>query len=83
MGEALPTLSVKVGDGILAANTNIGFTTSNTQARQLVNDGAVYLGDRKITDPGYKFGPNDFDANRRALLRVGAKRRGILTLESE
>ena len=83
MGESLPTLAVKVGDGILAANTNIGFTTSNTQARQLVNDGAVYLGDRKITDPGYKFGPNDFDASRRALLRVGTKRRGILTLESE
>jgi tyrosyl-tRNA synthetase len=83
MGESLPTLSVKVGDGILAANTQIGFTSSNTQARQLVKDGAIYLGDQHITDPNYKLRLEDFDGNGRALLKTGNKKRGILTLKSE
>jgi tyrosyl-tRNA synthetase len=82
MGDTLPTLTVNVGDGILAVNTQIGFTSSNSQARQFVKDGAVYLGDQKITDPGYRLRPEDFDEDRRALLRLGTKRRGILTLES-
>jgi tyrosyl-tRNA synthetase len=80
MGKDLPTLVVHVGDGILAANTQIGFTTSNSQARQLVKDGAVYLGDRKITDPGYRFVREDFDQDGRALLRLGSKKRGVLIL---
>ena len=73
MGENLPTLEVKIGDGILAANTRIGFTSSNSQARQLVKDGAIYLGDKKISDPNYKFAAEDFDQNGRALLRLGTK----------
>jgi tyrosyl-tRNA synthetase len=83
MGENLPTLEVKIGDGILAANTKIGFTSSNSQARQLVKDGAVYLGDKKISDPNYKFTTEDFDQNGRALLRLGSKKHGILTRGSE
>ena len=83
MGEDLPTLEVKIGDGILAANTKIGFTSSNSQARQLVKDGAIYLGDKKISDPNYKFTAEDFDQNGRALLRLGTKKHGILTRESE
>jgi tyrosyl-tRNA synthetase len=83
MGENLPTLEVKIGDGILAANTKIGFTSSNSQARQLVKDGAVYLGDKKISDPNYKFTTEDFDQNGRALLRLGSKKHGILTCGSE
>ena len=80
IGKDLPTLAVKVGDSILAANTQIGFTSSNSQARQFVRDGAVYLGDLKITDVGHKFGPQDFGPDGRALLRLG-KKRGVLMLE--
>jgi tyrosyl-tRNA synthetase len=83
MGESLPSLVVKIGDGILSVNTQIGFTSSNNQARQFVKDGAVYLGDHKITDPAYRLQREDFDEDRRALLRVGTKRRGILTLGLE
>jgi len=83
MGGNLPTLEVKIGDGILAANTKIGFTSSNSQARQLVKDGAIYLGDKKIDDPNYKFSAEDFDQNGRALLRLGTKKHGILTRGSE
>ena len=79
MGDNLPAMEAKVGDGILAASTKMGFTSSNSQARQFIKDGAIYLGDEKITDPNYKFREQDFDKDGRALLRVGAKRRGILT----
>jgi len=83
MGEDLPMLAVRIGDGILAASTKIGFSSSNTHARNLVKDGALYLGDKKITDPSYKLGPDDFDEKGRALLKVGSKKRGILTLKPE
>jgi tyrosyl-tRNA synthetase len=83
MGDNLPAIDAKVGDGILAASTKIGFTSSNSQARQFIKDGAVYLGDEKITDPNYRFREQDFDKDGRALLRVGAKKRGILTRAPE
>ncbi len=79
MGDNLPAIEAKVGDGILAASTKMGFTSSNSQARQFIKDGAIYLGNEKITDPNYKFREQDFDKDGRALLRVGAKKRGILT----
>lgn len=83
MGDNLPAMEAKVGDGILAASTKMGFTSSNSQARQFIKDGAIYLGDEKITDPNYKFREQDFDKDGRALLRVGAKKRGILTRAPE
>jgi tyrosyl-tRNA synthetase len=83
MGADLPTLAVKVGESILSANTQIGFTSSNAQARQFVKDGAIYVGDLKITDIGYKLRPEDFGPDGRVLLRTGSKKRGILTLKSE
>jgi tyrosyl-tRNA synthetase len=82
IGSELPTLPVSAGESILSANTRIGFSSSNAQARQFVRDGAVYLGDVKITDIGYKIGPQDFGPDGHALLRLG-KKRGILTLKSE
>jgi len=83
MGEGLPTIPVTIGYGILNVNTQLGFTTSNAQARQFIKDGAIYLGDKRITDPGYKLGPTDFDKDGRVLLRTGSKKRAILTLKSE
>jgi tyrosyl-tRNA synthetase len=74
LGDSLPNLSVKVGDGILNANTHIGFTSSNSHARQLVKDGAIYLGERRIHDPNYRFSPEDFDEHGRALMTTGKKK---------
>jgi tyrosyl-tRNA synthetase len=79
MGDNLPTVAVTVGDGVLATSTKLGFTTSNSQARQLVKDGAVYLGEKKISDPNYRLQSEDFDQNGRVMLRMGAKKRAILT----
>jgi tyrosyl-tRNA synthetase len=79
MGDNLPTAAVIIGDGVLATSTKLGFTTSNSQARQFVKDGAVYLGEKKITDPNYRLQNEDFDQNGRVMLRMGAKKRAILT----
>jgi tyrosyl-tRNA synthetase len=83
MGTSLPTLAVNVGDGILAISTKLGFTSSNSQARQFVRDGAVYLGETKVSDPNYRLQNEDFENNGRAMFRVGAKKRAILTCPSE
>jgi len=83
LGADLPTVGAKVGESILTAATKIGFTSSNTQARQFVRDGAIYLGDKKITDVSYKLQVEDFGSDGRAPFRLGNKKRGILTLESE
>jgi len=83
LGSELPTLPVSNGESVVSAVTRIGFSSSNAQARQFVRDGAVYLGDVKITDISTKIGPQYFGQDgRSALLRVG-KKRGIATLKSE
>jgi ribosomal protein S4 len=82
MGSELPNVSVRAGESIVSAVTRIGFSSSNAQARQFIRDGAVYLGDVKITDISTKIEPQYFVQDRRSPLRVG-KKRGIATLKSE
>jgi tyrosyl-tRNA synthetase len=83
LGSGLPKLMVRMGDSLAAANTQIGFCSSNAEARRLIQSGAVYLGDRRILDPQYRFKANDFGEDGQILLRNGKKRRGILTFRSE
>jgi tyrosyl-tRNA synthetase len=82
IGSDLPILHVSVGDRLVSANTQIGFTSSNAQSRGFIESGAVYVGDRKITDISYKLRAEDFGPDGRVLLKLG-KKRGILTLGSE
>lgn len=87
-GIDLPTLTItpaeiEAGFGLALANTRLGFTSSNAQARELVKSGAVRIGDRRITDPHYKFRPNDFDESGRLLLSNGSRKKAIVTLRSE
>ena len=83
IGTDLPMLVVRIGDALPTANTQIGFSSSNAQARQYIKDGAISLGDRVVTDPHYRLGAEDFDHQGRVLLSTGKKKRGILTLKSE
>jgi tyrosyl-tRNA synthetase len=83
MGADLPVTFVSVGDSVLSASTSIGFSSSNAVARQFVKDGAVYLGDRKISDISYKLREEDFGPDGRILLKVGNKKRGILNRKPE
>jgi tyrosyl-tRNA synthetase len=82
MGSELPNVSVRTGESIVSAVTRICFSSSNAQARQFVRDGAVYLGDVKVTDISTKIEPRYFGQDRRSPIRVG-KKRGIATLKSE
>jgi len=83
-GSDLKKLVVRVGDSLPAAITQIGFSSSNTHARQLMLSGAVYLGDRRISDsPHYRLNEGDFDDKGEALLSAGRRNKGILTLKSE
>jgi tyrosyl-tRNA synthetase len=82
-GTDLRRLDVRVGDSLPAANTQIGFSSSNAQARQFIQNGAVYLGERRITNPHYKLTLADFDQNGQVLLSTGKRYKGILTLKSE
>jgi tyrosyl-tRNA synthetase len=81
MGTELPTVAVRTGESIVSAVTRIGFSSSNAQARQFVRDGAVYLGDVKITEISTKIDQQYFGQDRRSPIRVG-KKRGIATLKS-
>ena len=82
IGSDLPVLHVNVGDRLVSANTQIGFTSSNAQSRGFIESGAVYIGDQKVTDISYKLRAEDFGPDGRVLLKLG-KKRGILTLGSE
>jgi tyrosyl-tRNA synthetase len=81
LGEALPTLEVRSAMGILEINTALGFTSSNSQARQLVKDGAVHVGTKRITDPNYRISEADFDDGGRVLLSTGSKKKAVLILK--
>ena len=83
IGADLPMLFVQIGESLPTANTQIGFSSSNHQARQYIKDGAISLGDRVVTDPHYRLRREDFDHDGRVLLSTGKKKRGILTLKSE
>jgi tyrosyl-tRNA synthetase len=82
LGTELPKVSVQNGESVVGVITRIGFSSSNAQARQFVKDGAVYLGDVKITDISTKIDVKYFGSDGRSPLRVG-KKRGIATLKSE
>ncbi|MCA1360501.1 MULTISPECIES: tyrosine--tRNA ligase [Bradyrhizobium] len=82
-GTDLPVLIVSVGDSLPAANTQLGFSSSNAQARQYIKDGAMNLGGRVVTDPQYRLRREDFDDDGRVLLSTGKRKRGILTLGSD
>jgi tyrosyl-tRNA synthetase len=85
--ETFPTLGIsqaqiEAGFGVLTANTQLNFSSSNTHARQLVKDGAVRLGGKPINDPNYKIRLEDFKDGR-VLLETGLKKKAMLTLKSE
>jgi tyrosyl-tRNA synthetase len=87
LGAGLPRLVVtradlQAGFGLQTANTSLGFTSSNSEARRLIEGGAVYVGEAKITDPTFKFTLEHFE-NGPILLRTGPKKRGILTIKSD
>jgi tyrosyl-tRNA synthetase len=78
-GAELPSLGWPTGESLAAAITQIGFSSSNAQARKLIEGGAVYLGDKRITDPFHRSSPADFDESGSVLLSSGKKNKAVLT----
>jgi tyrosyl-tRNA synthetase len=69
-GVGLPVLQLREGMTIAAACTEIGFTVSNGEAKRKIAEGAVWLDDTAVTDPGAVAIPG--------RLRLGKKKHGVL-----
>ncbi len=70
-GADLPVLVLPPeGLTIAAACTAIGFTASNGEAKRKIAEGALWLDDQPVVDPGAPAGPGK--------LRLGKKKHGIL-----
>jgi tyrosyl-tRNA synthetase len=75
IGTDLPTLVLPAeGMTIAAACTAIGFTASNGEAKRKIAEGAVWLDEEPVTDPGAPARPGK--------LRLGKKKHGVLALPS-
>ncbi len=75
--ENIPTSQMdraefKEGVGILNLLNEIGFAKTNSEARRLINQGGISLGDEKITDPAIIIKEKDFK-NDEIILKKGKK----------
>jgi tyrosyl-tRNA synthetase len=76
LGEDLPVLLVPAeGIRLGAACTEIGFTTSNGEAKRKIAEGAVRVDDEPVTDPGFLI---ELAAGEERKLSLGKKRHGVL-----
>ena len=75
--ENIPTSQMdraefKEGVGILNLLNEIGFAKTNSEARRLINQGGISIGDEKITDPAIIIKEKDFK-NDEIILKKGKK----------
>jgi tyrosyl-tRNA synthetase len=73
-GDDLPTLSVGEGVSIAHALTQLGFSSSNKEARRKIAEGAVKLNDEAVSDPGFTIEVGDEPMK----LSLGKKRHALL-----
>jgi len=73
-GDDLPTLSVGEGLNIAQALTQLGFSTSNKEARRKIAEGAVRLNDEAVSDPALTVAVGDEPVK----LSLGKKRHALL-----
>ena len=72
IGAALPTLSIPAeGISIVLANTQLGFASSNKEARRKLEEGAIRVNDEKVSDPAFIVRPGD-------KVSFGAKKHGLM-----
>jgi tyrosyl-tRNA synthetase len=73
-GDDLPTLSVGEGVSIAHALTQLGFSSSNKEARRKIAEGAVRLNDKAVSDPALTVEVG----NEPVKLSLGKKRHALL-----
>jgi len=72
IGAALPTLRIPAeGVTVVQAITGLGFATSNKEARRKLEEGAVRVGDEKVSDPAFVVNPGD-------KVSLGSKKHGLM-----
>ncbi len=64
--------STSEGKWLVALITESGLTSSNGEARRLIQGGGAYINDKKITDVNYDVTENDFE-NNEMILKAGKK----------
>ena len=57
--ENVQEFKIKAGEGILVVLHEIGFASSNSEARRKIQEGAVKLDDEKVTDINYILGKGE------------------------
>lgn len=77
--EAAPSVEVdraelEEGVGLLTLMRRAGAADSNSQARRLVEQGAVRLNNERVEDPARTLGPDDLAGASTLVLQVGRKR---------
>lgn len=65
--ENVQEFKIKAGEGILVVLHQIGFASSNSEARRKIQEGAVKLDDEKVTDINYILGKGE------RIVRLGRK----------
>ena len=65
--ENVQEFKIKAGEGILVVLHEIGFASSNSEARRKIQEGAVKLDDEKVTDINYILGKGE------RIVRLGRK----------
>ena len=68
MRQAIPSISVSAGSSIISALVRSGLTASNSEARRLLSNGAIYINGNNVAREAFQ--DNDFQ-NGRLLLRRG------------
>jgi tyrosyl-tRNA synthetase len=70
----LPRARLEAGIGLLELLTEVGGAKTNSDARRLVQQGAVRLNEQPVADPQLQLGPDDLAGATTLVLKVGKKR---------
>ncbi|WP_417666768.1 tyrosine--tRNA ligase [Roseibium sp.] len=79
--DTLPLARLADGLGLLELLVEVGFATSNGDARRLVEGGGVRLNARVVDDPRRRISSGDLGASDRLTLAAGKRRKAIVGFE--
>jgi tyrosyl-tRNA synthetase len=78
VGEDLPTIDGKPGDGLLALFVAAGLAASNGEVRRAVTGNSVSVNDAKVMDPAYTISEADFGTDGVIKLSLGKKKHALV-----
>lgn len=87
LGQDLPRMDFSSADlasplALTRVIVSLGFATSTSQARRLIEQGSVRLDDEKITDVAYALSLAQFHSQQARKLAVGKKKFAVLSLQT-